>query len=383
MAERLSDVLSAFSDTDYSVRAVRGLLSVLPFVPDWKHPGTLEQAAARLDPALAARVAAQAEVLIAEPQYQAALKAFEMMDKSDKGIALFSGLKAGVQGMRGQDGALEMDPQQAADAGLKAIGVAYAAWKLFPGSTQEKLQSMLATETGRSLLVFYVAVDVVLPFADNLASGGLDVMTGIVDRYANENIDQLASVAGAEVQEAKGMLQALSGTLHTYLGQAASFAKPLSAWAQEKLPGMLGTADKVTGVVATAIDALSTYRYMGGVLVSEVVLHRALSDVRAQVAAEAQEAERKQREAEAQRLIEEERKRREEEERKARSKVQNDYKLGESVAAAAGGVKYTRSAELDAQNSQVPAKKGCMGCMGLILAAIVLGTATSVYAMVY
>ncbi|HND32559.1 MAG TPA: hypothetical protein PLA94_21335 [Myxococcota bacterium] len=284
MSSLLSEQLSSFSESDYAVRAVRGLLGVLPFVPDWRHPGSLSQAAARLDPALAERVAARADALSREPAVQAALNSFELLDKGDKGIAIFSGLKAGYQGLKGQEGALEVDPQQAADAGLKAAGIAYATWKLFPGTTQEKAQALLASESGRSLLAFYVAVDVVLPFADNVAAGGVAGMTGIIEKYSAENAARLAPIAGQEVAEAAGMLAALSGTLSGLVGQAATFAQPLSAWAQEKLPGMLGTADKITGVVATAVDTLATYRYLGAALVAEVLLQRALVEVRAEVA---------------------------------------------------------------------------------------------------
>jgi hypothetical protein len=423
MSSLLSEQLSSFSETDYAVRAVRGLLGVLPFVPDWRHPGSLPQAAARLDPALAERVAARADALSREPAVQAALNSFELLDKGDKGIAIFSGLKAGYQGLKGQEGALEVDPQQAADAGLKAAGIAYATWKLFPGTTQEKAQALLASESGRSLLAFYVAVDVVLPFADNVAAGGVAGMTGIIEKYSAENAARLAPIAGQEVAEAAGMLAALSGTISGLVGQAATFAQPLSAWAQEKLPGMLGTADKITGVVATAVDTLATYRYLGAALVAEVLLQRALVEVRAEVAEEqaaearrlaeeearrqAEEAERRrkedeaeaarkklaeeeaerQRQAEAERRkkVEEEARQRVEEEQRRReaSKQREDYTLDEPEAAATlsnSPIKYSRSTDAAPREEAAPARKGCMGCMGLVLGLLLLGTATVAWA---
>ncbi len=434
MSSLLSEQLSTFSENDYAVRAVRGLLGVLPFVPDWRHPGSLSQAAARLDPALAERVAARADELSRDAAVQAAFNSFELLDKGDKGIAIFSGLKAGYQGLKGQEGALEVDPQQAADAGLKAAGIAYAAWKLFPGTTQEKAQTLLASESGRGLLAFYVAVDVVLPFADNVAAGGVSGMTGIIEKYSAENAARLAPIAGQEVAEAAGMLAALSGTLSGLVGQAASFAQPLSAWAQEKLPGMLGTADKITGVVATAVDTLATYRYLGAALIAEVLLQRALVEVRAEVVEEkaaearriaeeearrqAEEAERRrkeeeaeatrrrkeeeaeaarkklaeeeaerQRKAEAERRekLEEEARQRVEEEQRRRegSKQREDYSLDEPEAAATlsnSPIKYSRSADVAPQEEAPPARKGCMGCMGLILGIVLLGSATAAWA---
>lgn len=370
--KRLSEILTEFSETDYAVRTVKGLLSVMPFVPDWRHPASLQQAVSRfdpgLDPALVARVAARADELSLEPGPQAALKAFEMMDKGDKGIALLSGLKAGYQGLRGQAGALEVDPQQAADAGLKALGLAWATSQLYEGSVPDKVKTLVGSDTGRSLLVWYVAVDVVLPFADNLASGSLNVMDNIIDQQAAANAERLASMAGADIGQAQGMLAGLTGTLKNLLGQAASFSKPLSDWCQEKLPGVLGSADRVTGVIATALDALSSYRYLGAVLVAEAVILRAKADVHKQIAAEKAEA-----------LRQEELARRAEEERRAKSKVQNSYDMSASTSAAPSGIKTTRSTP-DA-GSQPPAKSGCMGCMGLLIAGVLLMSAGTAWAI--
>ena len=287
MSILLSEQLTSFSENDYAVRAVRGLLGVLPFVPNWRHPGTLEEAAARLDPALTDRVVVRAERLAMEPGPQAALKTFELLDKGDKGLALFSGIRSAVQAARRVEGALETDPQQAADAGLKALGLSYAGWKLFPGETaKDRMNAMLDTDAGKALLIFYVAVDVILPFADNVASGGLELMSGVIERYATENAQRLVPVAGSEVQEAVGMLQELAGTLRGFAGQASSFARPLSEWCREKLPGMLGKVDALGGMVATGVDALATYRYLGAAMVAEVCLRQALMEVRAEVAAE-------------------------------------------------------------------------------------------------
>lgn len=386
----LSEQLASFQENDYSVRTVRGLLGILPFVPNWHHSASLEAAAARMDPELASRVAARAEQLAQTPERQAALKAFELIDKGDKGIALFSGLKGVVQGVRGTGGALEMDPQQAADASLKAVGVAYAAWKLYPGTAQEKANALTTSDAGQALLAFYVAVDIVLPFADNLASGGISMVTGLIDSQAAEQAARLAP--GAEAEQAVGMLRQLSGTLQNYVGKAATFAQPLSAWVQEKLPGMLGTADKLTGVMATAVDTLATYQYLGAALVAENCLQQALTEVRAEVAAEKAAAERAKQEAEEKRRQMEEaalaqaeaaRKEREEEARKRaeRSKQREDYSLDAPEAAAslsASPIKYTRSTDVAPSEPKPPAKGGCMGCMGVIAFFILAGSLSTV-----
>ena len=179
------------------------------------------------------------------PGPQGALAAFDFLDKGDAGIAIFSGLRTAVKAVKREEGALEMDPQQAADAGLKAAGISWATWKLFEGSLDERARALISTETGRALLTWYVAADIVLPFTDNLLSGSTNVITSLIDDQAATNAARLAVVAGPEVEHAAGMLTRLADTLKSYAGQAAAFAQPLSAYAQETLPGILATADKV------------------------------------------------------------------------------------------------------------------------------------------
>jgi hypothetical protein len=429
MNRSLEEALAAHKKGDATVRVVNGFFSVLPFAPSWRYPGTLGDAAIALDPALAARVALRADALAREPGPQGALAAFDFLDKGDASIALFSGLRGAMKVVQGdRAGALEMDPQQAADAGLKAAGLSYATWKLFEGSADDRARGLLATEAGRALLTWYVASDVVLPFADNLVGGGTDLITDLIDTQAAANVERLAVIAGAEVQETAGMLARLGVTLKSFAGQAATFAAPLSDYAKESLPGILATADKVTGVAATGVDALSAYRMLGASLVAEVCLAKALAEVRALVAAEEEaaaaarrlaeaDAENDRIEAEAARVRQEEaaaaerarlsaqaererleaetarlemEKRREEArlagmeaERAMRdaSKQRENYTLDEAESAASlkhAPIRVTRSAELAPAASATPARSGCMGCGAGIVLFVLAGAAATV-----
>ena len=345
------------------------------------------------------------------PGPQGALAAFDFLDKGDAGIAIFSGLRTAVKAVKREEGALEMDPQQAADAGLKAAGISWATWKLFEGSLDERARALISTETGRALLTWYVAADIVLPFTDNLLSGSTNVITSLIDDQAATNAARLAVVAGPEVEHAAGMLTRLADTLKSYAGQAAAFAQPLSAYAQETLPGILATADKVTGVAATGIDALSAYRALGAALVAEVVLARALAEVRAEVEqeriaaekaraeaeaearrkAEAEAAERARVAAEAERARQEAERKKAEAEAKAKAEAESarlrsaqreDYSLGSAEPAESlrsAPVKVTRSAEIDAAKDAPPAKSGCMGCGALILVGLMFAASGAVY----
>jgi hypothetical protein len=355
---KLAEALD-WNSGDVTVRVVEGVLGFVPFAPGWTHRDPREG----LDP----RVVERAEALAAAAEPQAALRAFNLLDKADSGIAIFSGLRAGVKAARGEEGALEMDPQQAADAGVKALGVSYAAWKIHGGDPRKLLES----QAGQALLAWYVVCDLVLPFADNAASGGAELAGRLFDQHAAD-ATALAAVA-PDAAEAVGALASLRSTIGGWAAQAATLAKPVGAWLGERLPGWLGTADKVTGVVATGVDALGAYRYLGGALVAEVLLARAKGEIDAEDAAKAAaEAEAARRAAEAEQA------RRDAEEaeaaaRLARSAQQAAYDPAAAVPAASArnvAIQYTRTTD------EAPvAKRGCLGCMSVVLLAVLVGGA--------
>lgn len=364
----LAEAVDGFGPDDTTVKLVRGLLSVLPFLPDWTHPGTLDQMCG--SPAVRKVV----DRLAAEPGPQSVLGTFDLLDKADRGIALFSGIKGAVDVAKGTGGSLELDPQQAADAGVKAVGLAWVTWKLYGGDPRR----LAATPAGQALLAWYAAADIVLPFADNLASGGLDLVSTVIDRYATENVDKLAAITGDESAQALTVLARLKDSLGGLVGQAAAFAQPMSRWLEARLPGFLGAADKVTGVVATGADAFNAYRYLGALVVAQELVARAKVEVAEAESARAAAEARARAEAE-------EKARKEAEERRARSVVKDDYALDNQTAAASAAnapIKYTRSGgDLAPSSGGPPAKAGCMGCgAGLILLAV-FGSAAGVAAL--
>ena len=380
MSLELSRTVAEFSPGDVTVRLVGGFFGILPFVATWSPTLNLDSAAlaaaTRINrPDLAPRIRARAEELAREAGPQAALAAFDFLDKGDKGIALFSGLRSAYKAARGEGEALEMDPQQAADAGLKAVGISWVVWKLFRGSAAEKVQGLTETEAGRALLAWYVAADLVLPFSDNLAAGGASAITSMLSSTAAANTQRLAAVAGGDATEAVGVLNSMMATFEAGIGQAASYAQPLTEYVQAQAPGIFGSADKISGVVATGVDVLASYRLIGGSLVAEVCLTQAAQLVKAKAEAEEADVVRMSAErAEAERAAVEA-ERAAASARLAASAAQKDYSLDTAVAADSirnSGVKYTRSAEIEAQAAAPPARAGCMGCgSAVILCAVV------------
>ena len=82
------------------------------------------------------------------------------IDTGDTGLAIFSGVKSALGFFFGdKKEALETDSQQGVDCGLKLLGIAYMAHKLFPGSMSQKAQSFYATPSGQALAFYFAAQD--------------------------------------------------------------------------------------------------------------------------------------------------------------------------------------------------------------------------------
>ncbi len=377
----LAPVVDSFSASDLSVRVPSGLFSVLPFAPAWTHPGTLaEQAGSPRAATLAAEAATAAGP-------QRALQIFDLLDKADTGIAIFSGLRGAVKAYKGEDGAWEVDPQQATDAAVKALGVAWAAYALFDG----QVSRLSEFKSGRALLAWYVSADLVLPFADNAAEGGVAMFTGIIDKYTPAANEKLAALAGPEAAKAAGALAAMKDTIGGLAAQATVVAGPMSEWAKNKLPGVIGTADTVTGAIATALDTLAVYRYLGTALVAEVCVAEGKSRAEMEVRAAAEAAEVARLAAEAETLRKAEEAKKAEEARKAEeasrhraSAQREDYTLEAAQPAASlssAPIKTTRNAEVEARADAPVAKSGCFGCGGLLLLGLAAAASGAAYAL--
>ncbi|GDX81107.1 hypothetical protein LBMAG42_29180 [Deltaproteobacteria bacterium] len=370
MSAVLTTAIAEFSAGDLCVRIPSGLFSVLPFAPAWTHPGSL------LEQAGSARAAELAEEAAKREGATRALQVFGLLDKADAGIAIFSGLRGAVKAYRKEDGAWEVDPQQGVDAALKVLGIAWAAWSLYEGDAAK----LASSKAGRAILAWYVAADLVLPFADNVAEGGVGLVTGVIDRYTPDAAAQLAAMGGPDAAASTTALAAILGTVKGLAAQGVQAAGPLNGWAKEKLPGVLGGADAISGAAATAADALSVYRYFGTALVAEVCVAEGVAKAAAEQAAKA-EHDRAAAAAQAEALVREETSRREAEAKNREASAQReDYSLAAAEPASSlqnAPIKYTRQSD---EKAGLPAKSGCFGCAGVMLAIFVLGAASTAWA---
>ncbi len=261
----VNTALAEFAPDDYSVKVANAVLFVVPFAPKALSYRTLEEALPQLFPAATAETHRRASLLASSPDVSSALSAVGVADKADTGLAAFSGAKAVwglITGKRSD--ALETDTQQGIDAVIKLLAMAYFIAKLYPGGPIDRVRAHHTTPAGQAMTIFYGAIDVALPFADNAVSYGSDLLSGLVSRHGAAATTKLGAVAGpAAASEAQGVLSSLIAPVSGIVQSVLPYAKRAGEAVSTYLPTAMNIADKAAGAVATGIDALPVYRYLG------------------------------------------------------------------------------------------------------------------------
>lgn len=269
--------LAEFKPEDYTVRLVNGVFKVIPHSPTLTPYRALEDAVRTVHPQADAILFAKARQASVQQDVLDVLWMANLLDSGDKGYALFTGLKGAFNLVRGAEGAMETDPQQRNDAVLKGLGIAYMAYNAFPGSLTERVEAFRTTPAGQALLMYYAAVEIALPFADNAVDIGGNFVQQLFAKEGAGQFSRLSSLAGGKSLEgAMGMFTAMTGGVQRVVDTASKYTKPVAEAAKQYAPGALSAGDKIAGAVATAADVMPVYRYLGGRLAAEGAAWRAL-----------------------------------------------------------------------------------------------------------
>ncbi|MEL6345527.1 MAG: hypothetical protein AAFV53_20630 [Myxococcota bacterium] len=173
--------------------------------------------------------------------------------------------------------ALETDTQQRNDAILKALAIAYMAHRAFPGSVAERAQRFAASPAGQGLLVYFAAIEVGLPFADNALLAGGKMMDGLLGDQVETQLARLSQLAaGRSLGDTAGMLQHLTGWMQTAVDAIAPYVDTIAQSAKDYLPISADVTDKVAGLAANAADVMPCYRLLGARLAAEAAVLRAM-----------------------------------------------------------------------------------------------------------
>ena len=280
----ITEVLEKFNATDYSVKLCEAIFGVIPGMQPFQFYNNIEGAAQRIAGGDTA-ILDKAREIASTPEVQTAVWVADAIDKADMGISVISGVKnlMSLFGGAKQASTFEADPQQAADAVMKAAAIAYIIHKLFPGEITAKISHFRELPAGNEIAMFYAMADVALPFADNLVSGGASLISTLFSRHSQEMTQKFGAVVGGDgMKEAGGVLEKFQGPLGEYVDQA----KGHTGTVMERIRGFLPSAatvgnvtDSMTGAAATAMDVMPVWRFLGSRLAAEACVSRAVKGV--------------------------------------------------------------------------------------------------------
>ncbi|MEQ8351685.1 MAG: hypothetical protein RH862_09385 [Leptospiraceae bacterium] len=278
MSQKANEMLSDYSQDDFTVKLLSSLDKIVPGSPGFKFYNNFEDGVKAYVPDASPEVIEKARALAESEEMQDALKVMGYIDTSDKVIAGYAGIKNVLSLFGGGGGAkkrtFESDPQQALDAGVKALAIAYAVYKLIPGGVSEKVSQFKELDAGKEMAIYFASIEVALPFLDNAVEGG----AGLIQKLMNSNsgiTDKFGSLAGGGAAQATEMLNSLAGPLDSYIGVAKDHAGTIADKVKSYLPAAANVADSATGAVATGADLLPVWTFLGARLVTEVAARRA------------------------------------------------------------------------------------------------------------
>ncbi|MCB1308849.1 MAG: hypothetical protein KDK30_11740 [Leptospiraceae bacterium] len=282
MEKNVGETLGQFNDSDLTVKLLSAMYSVIPFSPGFAFYNSLEGAVQRYGGG--APQMAKAQEIAASPEVQQAVWMAATLDTSDQLIAGYAGVKnlfSFFSSNSGEKRTFEADNQQALDAALKATGLAFMIYRLYPGGVTEKVTQFKNTKAGQEAAIFFALGEVALPFSDNLVESGGNLVSRLMN---NPNIDlsgKFGQFVGAEqFNQAKEMMGQLTAPLDGVLEQAKQYTGPVIQKIQSYLPsggGAMNIADSATGVAATGVDLMPVWTFLGARLAAEACAMRAMS----------------------------------------------------------------------------------------------------------
>ena len=276
---KIDDTLVQYKEDDLSVKVCRLICNTFPFSPDFEYYFNVEGAVKRLDASASAQTIARAKELAKGDDMIRAVKVASAVDIADGGLGVFTGIKNAYDHIKKKEGirTFEADPQQAADAGIKAMTIAYLIGDLFPGSIPEKVQRFFETRAGQELAVYFAGAEIALPFTDNLLEGAGNWINQLLNQQGDAAEKKFAEFAGqGSISEVRQILQTFGETMDRTLVQVKGYLDPFMERVQGSLPGIMNAADSVTGGAATALDMLPIWKLLGSRVAAEACALRAI-----------------------------------------------------------------------------------------------------------
>jgi hypothetical protein len=163
--------------------------------------------------------------------------------------------------------------------------VSYITNKLFEGSVQEKIGQLIALPAGREMVLYLCLAEIALPFFDNVVAGGWDFASRHLQGAMAEGESRFGQVMGEKATgELKETLEGMNKLLGQTMTSVHGHLGPVVSKLDSAMPKIFNITDSATGVMATALDALPVWRFLGGRLAAEASALRTVGAATPEVA---------------------------------------------------------------------------------------------------
>jgi len=280
MNDPVSESLERFQEKDLTVQVCRLLFETIPKAPSFIYYRDLKAALQRVAPHETGEVPASMLEAVQSERVTRTLWVADKLDIADASLAALTGVSNVLSWFGGgQPGrhAFESDRQQAIDAVLKILGVSYMTNKLFEGTVREKIGQLIVLPAGREMVLYLCLAEIALPFFDNVVAGGWDFASKHLQGAMAEGESKFGQVMDEKVTEdLQGTLGSMTNLLSQTMANVRGHLGPIVSKLESAMPMILNVTDSVTGVMATAFDALPVWRFLGARLAAEASAFRAV-----------------------------------------------------------------------------------------------------------
>lgn len=382
MAQDLDGLLGDFNETSPPYRVLDALLKVAPGSPPIEVWGSLGEAATALkvDPDHVDR----AREIARGGEAQSALWMLQGLDEGDDVVSILSGLGSAVRLYLADHADPSVDltrKKQAEDAVKKCLGIAWAVDRLFGGTPEQKVETLVGLEAGRALVAFFATTEIALPFLADTSDSGAGLLDQLLDENLETELEKLSGSVGADrIRGATALLPLLSPHLRAAITANEKRLDKLVEQMQKRLPALMAATGHVGEVAAHGVDALPMYHLLGARLLAEAALSQAadperfplpvdedterqLAEAKAAAEAarvEAEEAAQAALSAEKAKLAEEAERQRlaleQEREAAAAERARAEARVAEALAAAAAAEAAANAARAQAEAAQTAAE---------------------------
>jgi hypothetical protein len=280
MAQDLDALLRAYGPADPTVVFCERLFRIAP-IAEPPAPWTgLADLVASVPHAERGAVLERARDIARGDDAQAALRVLQGLDPGIEVVAILTSLKSAVKLYLAHRDLgrveAELEDRQAEDAVIKTLGIALAAARLLGEPRAGAARRLADIPSGRALLAFHAAIDVAVPFLDDVREAGGKGLHRLVERQgASQARLMAAQLSWASVWEAAEVVPELLDVSAELASAAAAHAGPVVDLVTRDVAVLELAADAVSTAVAAGADALPVYRYLGARLVAECVVLRA------------------------------------------------------------------------------------------------------------